>query len=331
MTDLETILRRLRLVVAAVAALALLVMPSVASAKRHDRNKDRNHNGIPDKWEKRFHLKGAGVAKADPDKDGLNNRAEWLSHTNPLKADTNGNGVTDANEDPDGDHVDNAYEVREGTNPVKADTNGNGVKDGNEDADRDKLNNAAEQQAGTDPTNPDTDGDGVKDGNEKAGEVVAWDGTTLTLRLFGGQTVTGTVDENTWIDGCPDSSSGDTSGDGSGDDPSIDDGSGDSTDSTGASPKVHARHAADDPSAGTSPTDDPSTDTSSTDDPSIDDGSGDGSTDGSTDGTDGSGDSSAGCTPDSLKVGAVVTEASFSATPEGLFFDAIELKPTGTP
>jgi len=88
------------------------------------------------------------------------------------------------------------------------------------DADKDKLNNAGEDQAGTDPINPDTDGDGIKDGDEKAGEIVSFDGTTLTLRLFGGQTISGTVDENTWIDcGSADSSSGGAS-DGWWDDPS---------------------------------------------------------------------------------------------------------------
>src|SRR3954466_13144454 len=210
----HAILRRLHLVLAAVAVLALLVMPATASAKRHHQNRDRNHNSIPDKWEKRFHLKGKGVAKADPDKDGLNNLAEWRSHTNPLKGDSNGNGVGDSSEDRDHDGVDNGNEAREGTNPSKADSNGNGVKDGKEDADKDRLNNGGEDQAGTDPVNPDSDGDGTKDGDEKAGEVVSFDGTTLTLRVFGGQTLTGTADENTWIDGCAadPSSSGDDSG-----------------------------------------------------------------------------------------------------------------------
>jgi hypothetical protein len=324
----DAIMRRLRLVLAAVALIALLVVPATASAKRHQKNADRNHNSIPDKWEKRFHLRGKGVAKADPDKDGLNNLAEFRSHTNPHKADSNGNGVTDASEDPDSDNVDNGNEAREGTNPVKADSNGNGVKDGKEDADRDKLNNSGEDQAGTDPVNPDSDGDGVKDGDEKAGEVVSFDGTTLTLRLFGGQSVSGTVDDNTWIDcGAADSSSSDGSGDtssdnsdgwwddssdnpakvraridvttGSGDDPSVDDPSADDP-------------SADDPGADDSSLDDPTLDDGSTDDPTLDDGSG-------------------GCSPDTLKPGAVVSEADFSATSGGLFFDSIELKPAATP
>jgi hypothetical protein len=278
MTDLETILRRLRLLVAAVAALALLAMPSAASAKRYDRTRDRNHDGIPDKWEKRFHLKGSGVATADPDKDGLGNRAEWKS----------------------------------GTNPRRADSNSNGVKDGNEDADHDKLNNAGEDQAGTDPVNPDTDGDGLKDGEEKAGEVVSFDGTTLTLRLFGGSTISGTVDDNTFID-CGNAS------------PS---GADDGSDSAMGSAKVRANRLAvpngdgsSDPGAGDGSAGD-GTDDPGVDDPPVDDGSGD-----STDSSDGSG----GCAPDVLKVGAVVTEASLSVTSDGSFFDAIQLEAPATP
>jgi hypothetical protein len=325
MNNLHATLRRLRLVLVAVAALALLVMPATASAKRHHQNRDRNKNSIPDKWEKRFHLRGKDVAKADPDKDGLNNLAEFRSNTNPLKADSNGNGVADASEDADHDGVDNGNEAREGTNPRKPDSNGNGVKDGKEDADKDKLNNSGEDQAGTDPINPDSDGDGIKDGDEKAGEVVSFDGTTLTLRLFGGQTVSGTVDDNTWIDcGATDSSSTDTSsGDGS-----ADNSDGWWDDSSDNPAKIRARidvpadGSGDDPSADDPSVDDPSLDDTSTDDPSVDDGSG---TDPSVD------NGSGGCSTDVLKAGAVVSEADFSATSGGLFFDSIELKPAVTP
>ena len=314
----DAILRRLRLALTAVALVALLVMPATASAKRHhSKNADSNHNSIPDKWEKKFHLHGKGLAKADPDKDGLNNLAEFKSKTNPRKADSNGNGVPDASEDPDHDNVDNGNEAREGTNPTKADSNGNGVKDGQEDRDKDHLNNAGEDQAGTDPLNPDTDGDGIKDGDEKAGEIVSFDGTTLTLRLFGGQTVSGTVDENTWIDcSSADSSSGD---DGWWDDSSSDP----SSDELKVRPRIDASSdpGATDPGADDPNADDPSLDDGSTD-PGVDDGSGD---DSSVD------DGSGGCATDTLKPGVAVSEADFSATGDGLFFDTIELKDAATP
>src|SRR6478672_7290468 len=61
----DAILRRIRPVL---AAIALLVVPATASAKRHNsKNADGNHNSIPDKWENKFHLRGKGAAKADPD------------------------------------------------------------------------------------------------------------------------------------------------------------------------------------------------------------------------------------------------------------------------
>jgi hypothetical protein len=323
------ILRRLRLALAAVALLALLVVPATASAKRHHtaKNADRNHDSIPDKWEKKFHLHGKGVAKADPDKDGLNNLAEFHSNTNPRKADSNGNGVPDASEDPDHDNVDNGNEIREGTNPLNADSNGNGVKDGQEDRDKDHLNNAGEDQAGTDPVNPDTDGDGIKDGDEKAGEIVSFDGTTLTLKLFGGQTVSGTVDENTFIDcASADSSSGD---DGWWDDSSSDP----SSDELKVRPRIDASTdpGATDPGATDPGATDPGADDPNADDPSLDDGSTDPGVD------DGSGDDSSaddgsgGCATDVLKPGAAVSEADFSATADGLFFDTIEMKDAATP
>src|SRR3954469_6474903 len=96
-----TLISRLRPLVA-VAVLALLALPAAAAAK----SRDRNHDGIPDKWEKKHHLstKKHGVGKKDPDKDGLNNRAEFRSHTNPHKRDTDRDGTPDAGEDRDHDH-----------------------------------------------------------------------------------------------------------------------------------------------------------------------------------------------------------------------------------
>lgn len=361
MNHLDTTVRRLRLVLAAIAALGLLVLPAAASAKRHSKVPDRNHNGIPDKWEKRFHLpiKSPGVANRDPDSDGLTNRGEFLSSTNPRSADTNRNGVTDANEDPDHDGVRNRNEVRERTHPRKGDTNRNGRKDGREDADRDKLNNMGEDQAGTDPMNPDTDGDGVKDGNEEAGRIVSFDGTTLTIALFGGSKLTGTVDVDTFID-CGDGTySDDSTGDGSSDDPSGDDPSGD--DASGVDPSGDDPSgddpSGDDPSGDEPPADEPPADDPSADEPPADGGSlekarprrsahldagsvdpgddpgvdesdpgvDDGSSDPGTD--DGSGGGAGACSMDSLKVGSVVEEASFTATPEGALFDSITLKP----
>jgi hypothetical protein len=332
MNNLYTTVRRLRLVLAAAAVLGLLVLPSAASAKRNDRTRDRNHDGIPDKWEKRHHIstKKRGMGKADPDGDGLKNRAEWRARTNPRLADTDGDGVGDASEDPDRDQVDNGNEARERTKPRRADSDRDGVKDGREDADDDRLNNAGEDESGNDPINPDTDGDGVEDGDEFAGKIVSFDGTTLTISVFGGSTITGTVDEDTYID-CGDESSDDSGGD-------LGQDSGDESDAEGYDEAVGylgddssarldgSRFGGDD--AGSDDGSADGSDDEGADDPGADDGWDDGSDDGS-DETGGGGDEGAdiggGCSIDTLTVGAVVNQASITATSDGTFFDEIEL------
>lgn len=115
--------------IAAFALAALLAVPSGAAAK------DRNHDRIPDRWEKRHHLSlKKNQARRDQDRDHLRNRAEYLADTNP----------------------------------------------------RDR----------------DSDDDGVKDGDENAGTVESFDPETgeLTVRLFGGGSITGLVTEETDIE-----------------------------------------------------------------------------------------------------------------------------------
>ncbi len=74
----------------ALGALALLAMPGLAAAK------DRNHDQIPDKWEKKHHLSlQANQAHKNQDGDRLRNRAEFLSGDNPRDADSNDDGVMD--------------------------------------------------------------------------------------------------------------------------------------------------------------------------------------------------------------------------------------------
>ncbi|HKA67124.1 MAG TPA: hypothetical protein VKG03_04380 [Solirubrobacterales bacterium] len=78
---------------AALGALAMLAIPSVAAAR------DRNHDHIPDRWEKRHHLSlKVNQAGRDQDGDGLPNRAEFLAGDNPRNADSNNDGVPDGQE-----------------------------------------------------------------------------------------------------------------------------------------------------------------------------------------------------------------------------------------
>lgn len=77
----------------ALGALALLAMPGLAAAK------DRNHDRIPDRWEKRHHL-SLKVSQAHRDQDGdrLRNRAEFLAGDDPRDHDSDDDGVMDGHE-----------------------------------------------------------------------------------------------------------------------------------------------------------------------------------------------------------------------------------------
>jgi hypothetical protein len=109
-----------------IAVAALLALPAAAVAK------DRNHDGLPDGWEKAHHLS--------------------------LK-----------------------------------------VKQGHRDQDHDGLKNRGEFRAGTNPRRADTDKDGIKDGEENAGKVTSFENGVLTIALFDGSTLTGTVTPGTKV------------------------------------------------------------------------------------------------------------------------------------
>jgi hypothetical protein len=76
----------------ALASLAALAAPSQA--------KDRNGDRIPDRWERSHHLTlKVNQARKDQDHDGLKNRAEFRSQTDPRDADSDNDGVKDGKED----------------------------------------------------------------------------------------------------------------------------------------------------------------------------------------------------------------------------------------
>jgi hypothetical protein len=87
-------LRAIKLsLVAAVGLIALLALPSLASAR------DRNHDRIPDRWEKRHNLSlRVNQARRDQDHDGLRNRPEFLARTDPRDRDSDNDGTEDGDE-----------------------------------------------------------------------------------------------------------------------------------------------------------------------------------------------------------------------------------------
>jgi hypothetical protein len=74
------------------------------------------------------------------------------------------------------------------------------VNQAKRDQDHDGLRNRAEFMVGDDPRDADSDDDGTKDGKEKAGQVVSFTGGILIVKLFNGDEVKGTVDDNTEIE-----------------------------------------------------------------------------------------------------------------------------------
>ncbi len=80
----------------------------------------------------------AGATSIDRDNDGLKNGVERnVTHTNPNKADTDGDHIKDGNEDTDSDGVDNTDEGKIGTQLGDADSDNDGIEDGDEDDDCD--------------------------------------------------------------------------------------------------------------------------------------------------------------------------------------------------
>lgn len=114
----------------------------------------------------------------DTDGDGLTDYQEVaILSTNPLKKDSDGNGILDPDEDIDGDSLSNLNEFQLQGNPLSSDTDNDGLKDGEEiqyqtkldvvDTDEDGLSDYTEVYiTKTDPLSPDTDGDGIPDGQD---------------------------------------------------------------------------------------------------------------------------------------------------------------------
>ena len=115
--------------------------------------KDEDDDGLPNIIENMF---GTDTTLADTDEDGLSDADEiYLTGTDPILFDTDSNGISDADEDLDEDGLTNIEEIKYGTNPLIADTDNDGLND------NDEINIYK-----TDPTLYDTDSDGLSDGDE---------------------------------------------------------------------------------------------------------------------------------------------------------------------
>lgn len=100
-------------------------------------------------------MAGLNIDTEDSDNDGLNNYLEDFYGTDPLKPDTDGDGIPDLNEIVD-----------IGTDPLKFDTNDDGISDGDDDADKDGLSNSEEIRLGTLIYSRHSDRDGINDYDE---------------------------------------------------------------------------------------------------------------------------------------------------------------------
>lgn len=120
----------------AVAALML----AGAAVPAHAAPRDSDRDGIPDRWEKSHGLnpRKAADTKADFDKDGLVNVAEYRQGGLPRDEDTDDDGHDDGDEVADGTRS---------TGLRDADTDDDGLLDGDEDADRDGVANEDEDDA----------------------------------------------------------------------------------------------------------------------------------------------------------------------------------------
>lgn len=128
---------------------------------------DSDADELPDIFED---MMGTDKYEKDTDGDGLTDYEEvYLTETSPVIYDSVSGGLADADVDSDGDGLCNSEEIKRRTDPLKPDTDSDGLKDGDEmntygtdplkpDTDADGLNDGDEVQIGLDPKNPRTFG-----------------------------------------------------------------------------------------------------------------------------------------------------------------------------
>ncbi|MFI8577835.1 VWA domain-containing protein [Rossellomorea aquimaris] len=165
-----------------------------AILKEREETTDRDADGIDDAIEKKLGLK---TNKEDSDHDGLADGYElYVTFTDPLKKDSDSNGIDDGDEDIDKDGLSNIEEQSHKTNPWAEDSDFDGLDDAFElkefnsnpllqDSDHDGLDDESEYRLGMDPTNSDTDGDGILDGLEEYTHEINDPETNVELDITG--------------------------------------------------------------------------------------------------------------------------------------------------
>jgi hypothetical protein len=142
---------------------------------------------------------GSSPFSTDSDNDGLSDYFEIIvmgHQTMPGLADTDDDGVMDGDEDLDLDGVSNIMERDLGTDPMKLDSDGDGISDmalvlGENmgsitgDSDGDGLSDESEERMGTDLFHVDTDRDGIPDGQEYHLQIIALDDIGLSIDILG--------------------------------------------------------------------------------------------------------------------------------------------------
>jgi thrombospondin type 3 repeat protein len=128
-----------RIALAVVLCSEVVVLATSASASATGREgpgarqagaRDRDGDGLPDRWEKRYGLSShRNSSRGDPDRDSLSNRSEYRLRLNPRRRDTDRDGLSDGREvkttrtdprrkDSDGDGVSDGREVALGSDPL---------------------------------------------------------------------------------------------------------------------------------------------------------------------------------------------------------------------
>lgn len=154
---------------------------------------DSDADGLPDTWE--FAYSPGDLNKftgtGDNDNDGLNNLGELARGSNPLKPDTDEDGLSDLVETGTGIFV-SASDT--GSNPTRADTDGDGRND-------------FAEVTGTPATNPnkaDSDGDGFSDSDELASGTNPNDAADNILTFVIANSIaefSGVQGQNGWFNG----------------------------------------------------------------------------------------------------------------------------------